>query len=89
MAADLTFMQSFKQSDYGCNGAVEYEAPYTGIHYVAVFGRWRPRIPGVQRSTEEFEVDLTLAPPKSSCTYTPTACSPQPPKSANAQICSG
>jgi len=64
MAADLTFMQSFKQSGYGCSGAVEYEAPYTGIHYVAVFGSWRPRIPGIQRSAEEFEVDLTLAPPK-------------------------
>jgi len=31
---------------------------------VAVFGGWRPRIPGVQRSAEEFEVDLTLAPPE-------------------------
>jgi len=64
MAADLIFIQSFKQSGYGSSGAVKYEAPYTGIHYVVVFGGWRLKILRSQHSAEDFEVDLTLTPPK-------------------------
>jgi len=50
MAVDVAFIPSFKQSGYGCSGAVKYETLYTGIH----------RVLRGQRNAEVFEVDLTI-----------------------------
>jgi len=40
LTVDTTFMLDFKHSGYGYSGAIEYEAQYTGVHYVVVFGGW-------------------------------------------------
>ena len=40
LSAHTNFKLNFAHSGYGYSGKVEYEAPYTGVHYIVVFTGW-------------------------------------------------
>ena len=40
LSAHTGFRLAFSHSGYEYSGSIEYEAPYTGIHYVVVFTGW-------------------------------------------------